>query len=237
MQSPVLWCSLLLIVGIPIFILVLKRYPSLMGIKADRFPEPPGNWTRAGDNVQLRDLKGFRGDPAHSRRRTISPSGAQLGAATLWTREINGAACYFFYGKSNPMLHTPYRLLPILIVHDLDEVRYDLVISNRAVYGMSGRKKSNGPDASALASRTGAIVSINPDSSHQFYTKVDSELGEIMRRFLLIERFGDTLVLAGRHSMFHWDSDFFDDAQKLIEVFSEHRSPIDLFSEGGRSVA
>ena len=223
------FAALLFLVFIPGFIFLMHRYPTLFGMKKDKFPAPPGHWHVAGNYVRLPDYSEFKCAHDNSPIRTINPTYTLLRAPTLWTKQDNNAKCYFFYGKANAFVHTPFHANPICIITGLNSCEYDLVISNRLVTRRIKRRKSRHPAALSLGKATYSHVCIEPDLDYPFINEIDSETRLLMRRFLLIEKFRDSLVLAGRHTLFYPNEDFFSDAEKLVEVFSDHHWDVSIF--------
>jgi len=199
---------------------ILERKFSDGSTTGPKFPSPNGDWNSSGIKIPLKNVPALSGNSPDSRRRTISPFFDELRARELWERSCGNLSEALFYANGNPLVASAFISTPIYILYGIQEFDGHFVVSNRPLFAKMGFKQLDDVEAKLLAKRVDGNIYAEGHGARSCIQSLNRVDAKMLKRFLLIERFGDTLVLAGRHGWRGTSTDrFLADIEEIKKIF------------------
>ena len=208
--------------GLIILFYSIEKYYSNDPANGPAFPKPSNGWKCSGNNIRLKLVPALRAaSSTKSRRRTISPYFDELRARTVWERSSKNNSEIFFYAKGSVVSRTVFASLPIYILYGVDICDGHVVLSNRALFAKMGYANYDDVNAKMLAKQIDGNLFAEGFGVDTVIRQLNGADPMLLKKFLLIERFEDSLVLAGRHG---WRGDsterFLVDVLKIRNILN-----------------
>ncbi len=182
------------------------------------YPPPPGDgWKPIMSRTLLKEIDGMS---KLFKRETFSPPSRELRITHGWTRKKGGQFELYFYGHTKHFIISPFNNVPIYVLSGLQNANDRTVVTTKTTANMQSLDKECFVNHAVPKLAQNAVVYVQSGSASTEALKLE-RASEMPNSFLLIERFEDMFVLAGRHG---WKDDsadrFFQDTRVVKNILS-----------------